>query len=61
MNLKKKIKSHQKKKSSHYSNIGKKELTQLRTSYRTGKLKFDSKEIAKAILEDKDIRQGLTK
>lgn len=36
-------------------------IEELKTAYKSKQLRFDSEEIAKAILEDKDIRRGLTK
>ena len=42
-----------------YSPLSKKELAKLRTNYQKGLLKFDSKDIAEAIL--KEFKQGLTK
>ena len=61
MKLNKKTKQELKKKLSPHSLISKRELAQLKTLHKSGTLKFDSKGVAKAILEDKDIRHGLTK
>lgn len=59
MRLNKKTKLTQKEKSR--CNGENKEIAQLKAAYKNGSLKFDSKDIAGAILEDKDIRRGLTK
>ena len=42
-----------------YSKISKKDIEQLKAAYKSGKLKFNSKEIAESIL--KDFRRGLSK
>ena len=39
----------------------KKEVTKLKSQYKKGALKFDSKKIAEALLKDKDLRRGLIK
>ena len=46
-----------KKQEPEYNFPSKKELAKLKTAYKSGKLKFDSKEIAKSILND--FKQGL--
>lgn len=42
-----------------YSKTSKKDIEQLKAAYKSGKLKFNSKEIAESIL--KDFRRGLSK
>ena len=42
-----------------YSKISKKDIEQLKAAYKSGKLKFNSKEIAESILED--FKRGLKK
>lgn len=61
MKLKKKSKSERKEKVVSTITSTKKELAELKTSYKNKDLKFDSKEIADAILKDKYFRSGLTK
>ena len=41
--------------------MGKKELAELKAAYKSGTLKFNPKELATSILEDGDIKRGLTK
>ena len=41
-----------KKEEPEYNFASKKELARLKASYKSGKLKFDSKEVAKSILND---------
>lgn len=61
MNLKKKTKVNQDKNKSKssfrgkqmvFSKVSKKEFDQLKTAYKSGKLKFDSKEVAESMLKD---------
>lgn len=68
MSLKKKTKVNQDKNKSTssfkgkqmvFSKISKKEFDQLKAAYKSGKLKFDSKEVTESIL--KDFKNGLTK
>ena len=42
-----------------YSKISKKDIEQLKAAYKSGKLKFNSEEIAESILED--FKRGLKK
>jgi hypothetical protein len=58
--MKKKIKTSKEK--NEFTSLGehpKRELNGLKEAYKNQKLKFDSNEIAKAILEDKEVRKGL--
>ena len=55
MNLKKKTKT----KTKIEKPVSKKELSNLKTAYKSGKINFDSKKIAGNIL--KDFKPGLTK
>ena len=55
-----KTKIPKKKKEINYP-LSKKELNELKEAYKKGKLHFNSKEIARTMLEDKDIRHGLTR
>ena len=48
-----------KKQSDNAFICSKKEVTKLKSQYKKGALKFDSKKIAEALLEDKDLRRGL--
>ncbi len=52
MNKKSKPESALKKKEPEYGFSTQKELAMLKAAYKSGKLKFDSKEIAKSILND---------
>ena len=55
MNLKKKTKT----KTKIEKPVSKKELSNLKTAYKSGKLNFDSKKIAETVF--KDFKRGLTK
>ena len=55
-----KTKIPKKKKEINYP-FSKKELNELKEAYKKGKLHFNSKEIARAMLMDEGVRRGLTK
>ena len=59
MQKKSKLKLINKKEGQKQSLITKKELTKLKSAYKRGKLKFDSKDIADSVL--KDLRNWLGK
>ena len=41
--------------------LSKKELLRLKSAYKKGQLHFDSKDVARAMLMDEDVKRGLTK
>ena len=55
------MKKKKKKNSKKYNEQSKEEVTRLKSLYKKGKLKFDSKKIAESILDDPCFRKGITK
>lgn len=64
VNIKVKKKTKTVKYRDEFANLGKlskKELNELKEAYKSNELKFDSSKVAKAILEDKEVRKGILK
>ena len=53
------MKKKKKKNSKKYNEQSKKEIARLKSLYKKGKLKFDSKKIAESILDDPYFRRGI--
>lgn len=60
MKLKKKPKVYVREANKDFASLTKKELAEIKALYKSGNLKFDSREIAETILKDKNLKNWFT-